>query len=192
MNVYDFDRTICRFDSSTRFFRFCLRRMPCRVLRVLPGAFRAFLRYRRGGVSAKALKEKLFSFLRDEAETEALVRDFWQRGGKGIQDWYLRQRRGDDLIVSASPEFLLRPVAEKLGFRLIGTRMDAASGRIEGENCHDGQKVLRLRERFPNAAIEDFYSDSLSDAPLAALAGRAFLVSGSRLTRWPEDGKTTS
>lgn len=186
MNVYDFDRTICRFDSSTHFFRYCLHRMPARVLPVLPGAFAAFLRYRRGGVSAKRLKERLFAFLRDEDETKKLVHEFWRRNCKGMQDWYLRQRREDDLIISASPEFLLRPVAEALGFRLIGTRMDAASGRIDGENCHDEEKLVRMRELFPDGEIDDFYSDSLSDAALARQARRAFLVSGSRLARWPE------
>ena len=186
MNVYDFDRTICRFDSSSRFFLYCLWRRPARVLRVLPAAFGAFLRYRRGGVSAKCLKERLFAFLRDEDETNALVRDFWRRSRKGLQGWYLRQRREDDLIISASPEFLLRPIARELGFRLLGTRMDAASGRIDGENCHDTEKLVRLRAAYPEAAVDDFYSDSLSDAPLAELARRAFLVSGSRLRRWPE------
>ena len=62
--------------------------------------------------------------------------------------------------------------------------MDIRSGRIEGENCHDTEKLRRFRAVFPESKIEEFYSDSLSDAPLAELADRAFLVKKGKLSAW--------
>ena len=44
---------------------------------------------------------------------------------------------------------------------------------------------------YPNTQIDKFYSDSLSDTPLAELARAAFLVKGSQILPWPEgqDGR---
>ncbi len=187
MNVYDFDKTVYHPDSSCHFFLFCLKKHPRKVLPVLPGALGLALRYRRGQIGAKELKQHLFSFLRRVESAEALAREFWDSHRDNLQSWYLEQKRADDLIISASPEFLLAPIAEELGVALIATKMDPFSGRIEGENCHDEEKTRRFREIYPEAEIEAFYSDSLSDTPLAALAGEAYLVKKGRLSPWPKE-----
>ena len=44
--------------------------------------------------------------------------------------------------------------------------------------------MIRFHARFPGAGIDEFYSDSHSDDPLAALAKRAYLVKGERLLPW--------
>lgn len=185
MNVYDFDKTIFYPDSSACFFRYCLKRRPGQVLRVLPRALLMALQYRAGKRSAKELKQQLFSFLSHVRDAGALINDFWVKNFFRIGDWYLIQKRPDDVIISASPDFLLRPVCEKLGVRLIATDMDIQSGMIRGENCHDVEKPKRFKREYPEALVEAFYSDSLSDAPMAALAESAFLVKKHRLYPWP-------
>ena len=187
MNVYDFDKTIYHPDSSCHFFLYCLKRFPKLVRPALGRSLLPALRYRLGRTGAKDLKEHLFSYLSALPGTDQVVADFWKEHEKNLQPWYLQQKREDDLIVSASPDFLLRPVAEKLGVRLIATPMDPASGRILGENCHDEEKVRRLREEYPDAVVDCFYSDSLSDAPLAKLAKQAFLVRRGELSPWPAE-----
>lgn len=189
MNTYDFDKTIYRRDSSVDFWLFCLRRHPGLLVPTLPASLRAAAAYACGRIDTKALKEQLFSFLPGlDAAAEAAA--FWRTHRKGVGAWYLRQRREDDLILSASPEFLLRPIAEALGFALIATPMDPATGKIDGLNCHDREKVRRFREEYPGAHAEEFYSDSLSDAPMAELSERAYLVDRGRLAPWPrEKGK---
>ena len=62
--------------------------------------------------------------------------------------------------------------------------MDIRSGAITGENCHDEEKVRRFREDCPQSEIQEFYSDSRSDAPLARIAERAFLVKKGKLSAW--------
>ena len=184
MNVYDFDKTVFYPDSSRTFFLYCLRRYPGALLRVCPGMLAAAVRYAFGGTSTKRLKEKLFAFLRYVPDPDETVRRFWDEHFSGIGEWYLRQRREDDLIITASPEFLVGEAGRRLGAAVIGTRMDIRSGRIEGENCRDAEKLRRFREVFPAAEIGEFYSDSRSDAPLAEIAQSAFLVKKEKLSRW--------
>lgn len=186
MNVYDFDQTIYFPDSSYHFFLYCLRKRPAAVIPVLPKSLLLAIQYKRGKIGAGILKQQLFSFLRRLDDVDRMVMEFWESHRCRLQDWYLKQKRDDDLIISASPEFLLRPIAEELGVRLIATRMDPHSGIIQGENCHDVEKVKRMREVFPEDPIERFYSDSLSDSPLAELAKQAFLVKKDRILPWPK------
>ena len=184
MNIYDFDKTIFYPDSSATFFRHCLRTNPAAVLPTLPRTVAAALRYRAGKLGAKELKEQIFSFLSSVRDIDALVSDFWQKNEWRIGDWYLRQKRDDDLIISASPRFLLAPICEKHGVSLIATEMDPHTGKIAGANCRDVEKPKRLRARYPDAHVHRFYSDSLSDSPMAALADEAFLVKKHRLFPW--------
>ena len=185
MNIYDFDKTIFYPDSSATFYRYCLKTIPRAVLPTVPRSLAAALRYRRGKLGAKELKEQLFSFLPAVGEIGLLVSDFWRANEHRIGAWYLAQKRDDDLIISASPRFLLAPICEKLGVSLIATEMDPRTGRIYGENCHDVEKPKRFYERYPDAQVERFYSDSLSDAPMAELSDRSFLVKKHRLFPWP-------
>lgn len=184
MNVYDFDGTVYAGDSSVDFYLYCLRGHPGTAARVFRQGW-GVLRHAAGRIGTARMKEEFFCFLRDLEEPEALAEAFWDSRRAGIRDWYLEGKRETDLVISASPEFLLRPICRRLGVRPpIATRMDPASGRIEGQNCKGAEKVRRLLERYPEEPVERFYSDSLTDAPLAALAEEAFFVRGGTITRW--------
>lgn len=187
MNVYDFDKTVFYPDSSVTFFLYILRRYPGAVLRVFPGIVSASLRYAAGRISTKSLKEKLFAFLPYLPDTENTVVRFWDEHFSGVREWYLQRKRKDDLIITASPAFLVSEAGRRLGVEVIGTQMDIRSGRIDGENCHDYEKVRRFRALYPDKEIGEFYSDSRSDAPLAEIAAKAFLVSKDRISVWKTD-----
>ena len=186
MNTYDFDKTIFYPDSSACFYRYCLRHHPRAVIPTIPGSIRMALRYKMGKASAKSLKEQLFSFLVSVQNIEDVVASFWGVNEKRLGDWYLRQKKDDDLILSASPRFLLQPICDKLHVSLIATEMDPRTGIIEGKNCHDHEKVSRFYAMDPNGHTEAFYSDSLSDSPMAEIADKAFLVKKHRLSPWPD------
>jgi len=187
MNTYDFDETIFNPDSSLSFVLYCLRRYPA-AWKTLPKTAWTAMQYAAGRTDTKRLKEQIFSFLRYLDADEA-VEAFWRKNGERIESWYLKQKRADDVIISASPEFLLAPICARLGVRLIATRMDKRTGKIDGLNCHDSEKVRRFYEQYPGAHTECFYSDSLSDTPMAQIADRAFLVKKSEIKPWP--GKQT-
>lgn len=185
MNTYDFDQTIYQPDSSCSFYLFCLKKYPSAVLRTLPKTLALAAAYGLKKIETKCLKEQLFSFLHYIPDVDAAVADFWDEHRSGIEKWYLDQKKEDDVIISASPYFLLRPIAMELGVGLIATPMDKHTGKILGENCHDTEKVRRFQEQYPGAHTECFYSDSLSDTPMAELADRAFLVTKGKLSPWP-------
>lgn len=185
MNTYDFDETIFNPDSSYAFIMYCWKKFPGKMLKTLPGVVSAAFVYSRDKSRAKDLKEKLFAFLPEVDDIDALVEEFWACHISGIGDWYLKQKKDDDIIISASPEFLLEPIANHLGVRLIATPMDKRSGKINGKNCHDHEKVRRFYENHPGAHTEEFYSDSLSDSPMAMIADKAFMVNKGKLSPWP-------
>lgn len=185
MNVYDFDGTIYGGDSTVDFYLWCLGKRPA-ILACAPRQGWGVLRRTAGAIDTRRMKEAFFSFLPLLEDPEALADAFWEEREAGIQGWYRERKRESDVVVSASPEFLLAPICARLGIRPpIATRMDPKSGRIQGPNCKGEEKVRRFRERFPEGRIEKFYSDSLTDAPLAALAEEAFLVKGGTLRPWP-------
>ena len=190
MNCYDFDQTIFFPDSSYCFVMYCLRRWPRAVLRALPGTLVLGAKNLLHLSDSRALKQQVFSFLRDLDDVDGIVEAFWEENfERGIAAWYLRNRREDDLILSASPEFLLRPAAERLGVRLIATRMDRHTGEIIGKNCHDHEKVTRFYRDYPRGHVDCFYSDSFSDSPMVRIADAAVMVRDREtLIPWPERG----
>ena len=188
MNCYDFDQTVFFPDSSYLFVMHCLRHYPRAVLHALPGASFAGALKLLSMCETRVLKEKLFSFLPYLDDVDRIVEEFWAENyEKGISEWYLLNSRDNDVIISASPEFLLRPAAERLGVHLIATRMDRHTGRILGKNCHDYEKVTRFYREYPDEHVDAFYSDSISDFPMALIAERAYLILERGVLRpWPE------
>ena len=71
------------------------------------------LRYAAGRIRAKELKQQLFSFLKYLGDVDAAVSAFWDEKFGLVGQWYLAQKRDDDIIISASPEFLLLPVCAR-------------------------------------------------------------------------------
>ena len=68
--------------------------------------------------------------------------------------------------------------------RLLASPVDVHTGLYSGENCHGKEKVRRLRETYGNVQIDEFYSDSHVDDPLAEIAKTAFRVKGERVLPW--------
>ena len=187
MNIYDFDKTIFYPDSSAVFYKYCLKKYPMKVCRTIPATAITALLYFFGRVDTKKLKEQLFSYLSCLPDIDKTVSDFWGINERRIGEWYLKQKRDDDLVISASPEFLLKPVCDKLGIKLIATKMNKSTGIIDGENCHDTEKVVRFRQLFSDEEAECFYSDSLSDTPMAEIAKASYLVKKGNILSWPKD-----
>ncbi|HHX93430.1 MAG TPA: phosphoserine phosphatase [Clostridiales bacterium] len=182
MNGYDFDKTIYDGDSTVDFYLYSIRRHPG-VLRALPRTAAAGLAYILGLRRKTAFKQTFYRFLRYIPDIDDAVADFWDAHRHKIKDCYLERKRPDDIIISASPEFLLAPVCRDAV--LIASRVHPKTGLYTGENCFGPEKVVRLMEQCPGCTFEEFYSDSLSDTPLADLAERAYLVTGTACRLWP-------
>ena len=183
LNAYDFDDTILRGDSTRLFLLHCYRRP--RSWRFLPKAAFTAVRYALGAVPFERLKEALFAVLQVSGGED--VKQFWDSRMDRIKPFYLSRMRDDDVIVTASPEFLVREAVKRLGgMRVIGTRMDPRTGSISGKNCKREEKTVRFAQEFGSLEIDAFYSDSLSDTPMALLAKEAYLIKGDTIKRWPQ------
>ena len=118
-------------------------------------------------------------------DIDKAVLDFWEQNEKNIKKWYLDMKENTDVIISASPEFLLAPICKKLGVEcMMATRVDNRTGLFSGENCHGKEKVTRFYEKYPEGEIDKFYSDMYCDEPLALLSKEAFIVKGEKLSPW--------
>lgn len=138
-------------------------------------------------MSKTAFKEDMYGFLTEIDDVDKALHDFWKLYRGNIKTWYLDMKREDDLIISASPEFLLRPVCDLYGIKhLIASRVDKKTGKYTGINCDGKEKVRRFKEIYKNADINEFYSDSNSDHPLAELSFNALKVKGNTISPWFE------
>ncbi len=183
MKVYDFDRTLFPGDSSIHFWKYCIKRFP-KVLLVIPSATVAIIRYKLGRCNWEYVTQKFFAFLKYLPSAAQTVEDFWDEKSDKIYPWFFDVRTEDDVIISAAPQFLIEPIARRLGVHCIATDMDINTGIIYNGECSGEEKLFRFRSRFSNAEIDEFYSDSHSDVPLARAAERAFMIFDGEVRDW--------
>lgn len=186
MNVYDFDKTIYDGDSTLDFYFFSLKKSPM-LIRFLPIQIIGFIKYMFGMYSKLQFKEKFYSFLKGIKDVDSMVELFWNENQDKIKDWYLKSKEESDVIISASPEFLLNTICRRIGIKhLIASEVNKNTGICEGENCYGEEKVLRFKKYFEKGEIKKFYSDSLSDAPISLMASERYIVSGNNILPWDQ------
>jgi len=189
--AFDFDGTITRRDTMLPFLSHTVGWAPTATALAaisVPG-----IRVAVGRGSRQAAKEALFGRLltgrplasleqaaesfADRLVTDGLRRDTLDR----VQ---AHAAAGHELVVvSASPELWVAPVARRLGFTtVLATRLevDAAgylTGRLVGRNCRGPEKVSRLRGWLGDETpLVLAYGDSRGDREMLAFAGEGGLL----------------
>lgn len=184
MRVFDFDGTIYDGDSTVDFYRFALREHPA-VWKAVPRQVGAAALYGLKRIRLEEFKGRFYAFLAEVPDAEALAHGFWRSHWEKVKPSVAALVRPGDYIASASPAFLLKEPAERLGAHLIASEVDARTGALLGPNCRDEAKRQRLIDAGLEGRIDQFYSDSKADAPCVALAERGVLVTGDRLEAYP-------
>lgn len=184
MNAYDFDETVYYGDSEFHFIEYIFAKYPSMKKYARRYRFYRFLQKKLKLISRDAARVKIFSFLKVLDNVDKELEEFWATHEKNLKKWYLDVKLSDDVIVSATPGFILEPIAGKLGVKLIATRMDKKTGELSGTYNYGEEKVRRFKEIYGDVRPEKFYSDSYTDEPMAKLAGEAFIVSGDEITPW--------
>lgn len=186
VNVYDFDGTIYKRDCSVEFYKYVIKKKPIVFFRCFFKQIKGILLYKLGKVPKEKMKERYFCFLKlinAEDFVEKFVNQELRRNH--IAAWYKGQKKENDLIISASPYFLVKKFAERLEIdNVIASNVDMFSGSFQGKNCYGVEKIIRFRKEFKNVKIDCFYSDSKSDIPMAKQAEKAFLVQGNKIKEW--------
>lgn len=184
MNVYDFDKTIYDGDCSIDFYFFCLKKHPKILIYIFKQIYGIFLKKIKK-IDTTKMKEYFFSFLKSLDDIDLLIENFWDKKEGKIKKWYLNIKREDDLIISASPQFLINPICERLKIsKPLATIMDVKTGKISGKNCKGKEKVNRFYSEYPQKDILKFYSDSMTDLPLKEIAKESYLVKKDKISAW--------
>ncbi|MBQ9002017.1 MAG: haloacid dehalogenase-like hydrolase [Eggerthellaceae bacterium] len=187
VNVYDFDGTIYPGDCSIGFAFWCMNRHPKLWFTYFPRAVKAFVQYKMGKIPNYQLQCTVFSYLMQVNDFEVQIERYWDRNERKISTWYLAQKRPDDLIISASPLCIIERIAGRLGVNCVATEYDREYGVLVNNLMYATEKSMYMIDRdMPQ--IDNFYSDSLADTPLALLADKAHLVTNNAtaVTDWPK------
>ena len=182
--AFDFDGTLTSRDSFTTFLEWRAGRgtYVAGLLHLLPALARFGVDRDRGRLKAAAARRFLAGLTR--AELEAETQAFAAEQGRALlrpdalRAWRRWQGEGARLvIVTATPEIVVAPIARGLGADLlIGTRLafdaaDRVTGDFVGPNCRGPEKARRLREAFgPDVALAAAYGDTDGDTEMLALA----------------------
>lgn len=181
INLYDFDKTIYDGDSSTDFFFYSMMKYP-KIIIILPKILVAGIGCVLHIISKTKMKETIFSFVKYIPNIDKHIDDFWNTHSMYLKDFYMKKKHDKDIIISASPEFLLNPLKDELGvLNLIASRVDKKTGKFKGDNCHGEEKVKRLNMLYKDYEVIESYSDNKCDAPILRLAKKQYLVKGEQL-----------
>ena len=193
MNVYDFDGTIYPTDCLIGFCIFCMNRHPKMWFTFAPKMIKVLIQSKMGIIPEYLMHRRLMQFLTLVEDFDEQIESYWNKNEKRIAPWYLSQKKDDDLIISASPTCIIEPIAKRLGVRFVATEFDRQYGVFTNNLMYAKEKARYIIDQgFPK--IDNFYSDSLSDTPIALLAEKAHFVSrrATRITDWPKlDSDTT-
>ncbi|MDR1418293.1 MAG: haloacid dehalogenase-like hydrolase [Endomicrobium sp.] len=181
-NTYDFDGTIYDGDSTVDFYLFSLKKSPKLLLTLLPN-FVNVIRFKLKLITRSEFKEQFYKLFLPKIDTNKFVEQFWQAYEHKIKQWYLTQKQPSDLIISASADFLLEPICQKLSVHLLASKVDPKTGKLLSPNLRGIEKVKLFQKHYSNQTIDNFYTDQISDKPMMELAKHCFLVDKNKILR---------
>ena len=185
MNVYDFDETIYYHDSTADFVMYLWTHRSKTLLNI-PRLILYGILYGLHLVPKQTFKDNMYHMIVYVDDLEEVSWQFVRSHMHLIKPFYRKQQKEDDIVISASPAFNIEKFCKELGIaHCMASPVDQKTGKTVGLNCHGEEKVRRFREVYGDAQIDEFYSDSLHDTPLAKQAKRAFLVKKDEIRPWP-------
>ena len=180
MNVYDIDNTLYDGESALDFYFFCLKRHP-RLIKYVFVILVSLVKYKLCLIDIEALhalsEKYVQSFIRECPDVEEKVKVFWKHNARKLKPFYRDVAREDDVVVSASFGFLLREAMEILGVKnLVCSEMSLETGEIY-RLCFRENKIKCFNEFCEDKEVNDFYTDSMNDAPFMKIAkGNVYMV----------------
>lgn len=179
MNGYDFDNTIYNGDSSIEFYFFLIRRHPFLFYKLLSFIF-SYLLYILHIKDKIYAKEQMFSIFKNIKDIDNEVKFFWNN--KELTNWYLDIKEQDDIIISASPLFLIKPFLELNNIKnVIASDVDKNNGKFNGPNCYGEEKVKLFIKKYGKEKLKRFYTDSLSDLHMLDVSEDICIVKNGKL-----------
>jgi phosphatidylglycerophosphatase C len=186
--LFDFDGTITKSDTFSRFLSFAVRRHRI-LLGVLPLSPVIFC-YRLGLIPAHRARP-IVARVGFQGELVNSIRQVGRRYAAEVLPGVIRkqaldriqwhQDQGDTVVVvSASLNVYLQPWSDSMGVELICTELEERNGRLTGRYCHGDcsgpakvRRILNLYDlsRYP---VIYAYGDTSDDREMLELAHRKF------------------
>ncbi|WP_444894774.1 HAD family hydrolase [Microbulbifer sp. JMSA004] len=183
--IFDLDNTLIGGDSDHAWGEFLVEREHVDGTRYRSANDRFYQDYQRGELDIFAYLEFALEPLAQlsRGQLDNLQSEFMQ---EVISELWLpraqeligeHRRKGHHImIITATNRFVVEPIASRLGVdTLLATEPEEDegqfTGKVVGEPCYQGGKVVRLRQWLahnPEYANSEkwFYSDSINDLPL--------------------------
>lgn len=183
--IFDLDETLVNGDCSSRWMQFMVERGLADSEAILAEEARLMEDYYRGELDMHAYMAMMLRPLIGMSRTDldALVAQYvdqcirpHMREAALALIAEIHQRGDQPLVISASPEFIVAPVARAMGIeQVLGVdialdEQGRITGEIDGVMTYQQGKVVRLVDWLGqnDASLEGsaFYSDSHNDLPL--------------------------
>ncbi len=190
MRVYDFDNTIYDGESFVDLYWFMLKKNP-RLAGVLPKMIYLLVKYKLCCIAESELIDNAEKYAKkyffDDTSLEKEVIRFWDRNQDKIKNFYLSQKSEDDVILSAGFDFQLTEICRRLGIKnVISSVFNTKTGKIE-RLCFGKNKLKYFMESFPEAVIDEFYTDSMNDKAMFEISKRVFIVKGNEVKEYKNE-----
>jgi phosphoserine phosphatase len=183
INAYDFDNTLYRGESIFEFACFFIRKHPS-TIKYLSKAVKLYKKYKKNNLTKEEIEETIFSILDSiqvsKKEIDRLVEIFWEKNSKKLNKELLKQIKKEDVILTASPSFLIEKVT--LPTKNIYTSDIDIENRKINFLCFGENKKKKWEELHKNKKIKKLYTDSYVDMPLMKIAKEVYLVKKGRGT----------
>ena len=179
MKVFDFDNTIYRGESSID-FSFYMIKYNRKILKYVPLILGSLVGYKLCLLSRERLESIINGFFEgvlDGADDSLVFIDrFWETHARKLNKRVLALIEPEDVIISASPCFLLDGIRDRLGTKnIVGTEVDLKKKKLTWFNYGEN-KVKRFRELYGDKTIDAFYTDSYNDRDLMEISKKVFIV----------------
>lgn len=186
MNVYDFDNTIYDGETLVDFILYFVRHDPRiwpYVPKLLVIAFRDAFHLFTVDEAIKAYASFLEGYYVKLDNLDTAVVKFWDKKMKKIKPFYEDVRKDDDIIVSGTTDFILDEVCRRMGIKnYVGSSIDPETGKFT-RLCFLDNKLKIFRELWPDAHIDNFYTDSMNDKCLMDIADHVYFVKGEKIEK---------
>lgn len=186
MNIYDFDNTIYDGESLFDFYIFCLKK-DFKFIKYLKAAVVNLIKYKMCIITIDKLmvlcSKYVYDFLTDIGDMDTAVKEFWDKYEHKIKPWYFEYKKEDDIIVSANFNIFLEEILNRIDIHnYISSEVDPINKEVT-QLCFRSNKVALYQQKYPNAEIDNFFTDSKNDMPMINISKNAYLVKDNKLKK---------
>jgi len=137
-----------------------------------------YIQYFLKRIDITEMKKYFYCYLKGIDDIDKELEVFWDKYIIDVNSFYLENAKEDDVVVTASAYFMVEGACKRLGIKhLIASKVDKYTGEVLDLNCSCKRKPIEFEKAgFSLKDINEFYSDSHKDDPMASYAKKPYFV----------------